>query len=82
MRIDYDEKEDVLFISFSNEPIIKDVSYGWNVNLGITEHGIGQITILDAKADGLLPLQVPRRILEHQMVAEEEATYEANKTKK
>lgn len=64
MKIDYDEKEDILFIRFTQEPIIKDVSYGWNVNIGVTEHGIGQITILDAKQDGLLPLQVPQKILE------------------
>jgi uncharacterized protein YuzE len=61
MKIDYDEREDVLFIRFRDEPVIKDVSYGWNVNIGITEHGIGQITILDAEADGLLPLQVSKK---------------------
>jgi uncharacterized protein YuzE len=69
MKIDYDEKEDVLFIRFRDEPVIKDVSYGWNVNVGITEHGIGQITILDAEADGLLPLQISKKVLEHQVKA-------------
>lgn len=69
MKLEYDEKEDVLFISFRNEPIIKDISYGWNVNVGMTEQGIGQITILDAKADGLLPLQVPKSVLGHQVLA-------------
>jgi uncharacterized protein YuzE len=64
MRIDYDEKEDVLFIRFTEERVIKVVSFGWNINIGITEHGIGQITILDAKHDGLLPLQVPQKILQ------------------
>jgi uncharacterized protein YuzE len=63
MKLEYDEKEDVLFISFSKEPVIKDVSYGWNVNVGVTEHGIGQITILDAVADGLLPLRIPKKML-------------------
>jgi hypothetical protein len=50
MEISYDEMEDILFIRFNNEPIIKDISYNWNVNVGITSQGIGQITILDAKA--------------------------------
>ena len=63
MKIDYDEKEDVLFIRINNEPILKDVSDGWNVNIEVTEHGVGQITILDAKADGILPLQIPKHIL-------------------
>ncbi len=58
MEIDYDENEDILFIRFSKDKIIKDISYGWNVNVGFTERGIGQITILDADAAGLLPLHV------------------------
>jgi uncharacterized protein YuzE len=64
MKIDYDEKEDILFIRFTNEPVIKDVSYGWNVNIGMTEHGIGQITILDAKVNGLLPVEVAKKVLQ------------------
>jgi len=58
MEIFYDETEDVLFIRFSSDRIIQDISYGWNVNVGITEKGIGQITVLDADAAGLLPLHV------------------------
>ena len=63
MKIDYDEKEDILFIQFNDEAIVKDVSYGWNVNIGMTANGIGQISILEAKASGLLPLQLPETIL-------------------
>ncbi len=48
MDIRYDEKEDILFIRFSDEAIVRDVSHGWNVNVGMTAKGIGQITILDA----------------------------------
>jgi uncharacterized protein YuzE len=58
MEIRYDKNEDTLFIRFNHEPITKDTSYGWNVNVGMTEKGIGQITILDAKADGLLPIEI------------------------
>jgi len=58
MEITYDEIEDVLFIRFSTDKIVQDISYGWNVNVGITEKGIGQITVLDADAAGLLPLHV------------------------
>lgn len=63
MKIDYDEKEDILFIRFSDDMVEQDISYGWNVNVGMTAKGIGQITILDAKADGLLPVTVPETVL-------------------
>ncbi len=62
MDITYDEKEDILFIRFNNEPILRDISYGWNVNVGITARGIGQITILEAKTAGLLPINLPKEI--------------------
>ena len=58
MEISYDEKDDILFIRFNSEPIVEDVSYGWNVNIGVTAHGIGQITILDARAADLIPIHL------------------------
>lgn len=64
MKIDYNASDDILFISFSDEPISKDITYDWNVNVGLTDHGIGQITILDAKASGMLPLLIPKKVLE------------------
>lgn len=48
--VQYDEVEDVLHIQLSNEPIVKDVSCGWNVNIGYSEQGIVEIAILEAKA--------------------------------
>lgn len=57
MRIEYDDQDDILHIEFSKEPIVKDVSHGWNVNVGYAAHGIAEITILDAKADGYWPLE-------------------------
>jgi uncharacterized protein DUF2283 len=64
MIIDYDEAEDTLFIRFSDKPVVRDISYGWNIHVGMTDEGIGQITILEAKADGLLPLRVPEKVLQ------------------
>jgi len=52
MRIKYDDQDDILFIEFSKESIVKDVSHGWNVNVGYAANGIAEITILDAKAAG------------------------------
>jgi len=63
MTIDYDDREDILFIRFSEEPVVRDVSHGWNVTVGLTEHGVGQITVLDAKAAGLFPFRVSEKLL-------------------
>lgn len=59
MEISYDETEDILFIRFNNEAIIRDISYDWHINIGMTAKGIGQITILEAKAMNLLPVYLP-----------------------
>lgn len=50
-HVQYDEVEDVLHIQVSDGPIVKDVSCGWNVNIGYSEQGVAEITILEAKAD-------------------------------
>lgn len=55
--INYDDGTDVLHIGFSSEPIVKDVSHGWNVNVGYAESSIAEITILDAKASSFWPLK-------------------------
>lgn len=33
-------------------PIVKDVSHGWNVNIGYAADGIAEITILNAGSAG------------------------------
>lgn len=63
MKIKYSEKDDILHIEFSNEPIVKDVSHSWNVNIGYAANGIAEITILDAKADGYWPLENAKDLL-------------------
>ena len=57
MRIEYDDQDDIVHIEFSKEPIIKDVSHGWNVNVGYGASGIAEITILDARARGYWPIE-------------------------
>ncbi|WP_144641286.1 DUF2283 domain-containing protein [Bordetella genomosp. 13] len=57
MRIEYDAEEDVLHIEFSKGRIVKDVSHGWNVNIGYDASGIAEITILEAKRAGFWPLE-------------------------
>ena len=63
MRIEYDEQDDILHIEFSKEPIVKDVSHGWNVNVGYAATGIAEISILDAKANGYWPLENIQELL-------------------
>lgn len=60
MKIEYDPQDDILRIAFSKEPIVKDVSHGWNVNLGYAANGIAEITILDAQQAGYWPLENPK----------------------
>ncbi len=57
MRIEYDNQDDILHIAFSGNPIVRDVSYGWNVNIGYSAQGIAEITVLDAKAAGYWPIE-------------------------
>lgn len=64
MKIKYDEKDDILHIEFSSEPIVRDVSHGWNVNLGYADTGrLAELTILDARADGYWPIENLKELL-------------------
>lgn len=80
MEIHYDKKQDSLLIHFNHQPIITEINHGQEVIVGITDQGIGQITILGAKAAGLLPIAVkPKKLLKDKK--ETKAT-EAHKDKK
>jgi uncharacterized protein YuzE len=58
MKMSYDPDDDILVIEFNKGHIVRDISLNWNVNIGMTEQGIGEIVILDAKKAGLLPLEI------------------------
>jgi uncharacterized protein YuzE len=60
MRIVYYEEDDILFVELSKGAILRDESVSWNVNIGYTADGIGEITILDAQKSGVYPLQIER----------------------
>ena len=60
MKIVYFEEDDILFIEFSKGTILRDESVSWNINIGYTADGIGEITILDARNSGIYPLQIER----------------------
>ena len=58
MKIGYNESDDILYIRFSDEPVTRDESLNWNVHVGFSATGIREITILDAKKRGYLPLKI------------------------
>jgi len=60
MKIVYYEEVDTLFIEFIKGDIVCDESLSWNINIGYTQDGIGEITILDAQKNGLYPLQIEK----------------------
>ncbi|MBK5931502.1 DUF2283 domain-containing protein [Halochromatium salexigens] len=64
MKIIYYEEDDILFVEMSKGPIVRDESVSWNVNIGYTTEGIGEITILDARKIGMYPLQIERVVSE------------------
>lgn len=49
MKIVYYEEDDILFLELAKGEIVRDESASWNVNIGYTADGIGEITILDAQ---------------------------------
>jgi len=60
MKIVYYEEDDILFLEIAKGEIVLDESLSWNVNIGYTADGIGEITILDAQKNGIYPLQIER----------------------
>jgi len=64
MKIAYYEEDDTLYIEFSKDKIICDESLNWNINIGYTENGLGEITILEAQKNGLYPLQIEKILSE------------------
>jgi YD repeat-containing protein len=58
MQTIYYPGDDILEIHFSDKPIVREVSQGWNVNISYDAEGnIVEMVILDARAIGLMPVQ-------------------------
>ena len=58
MKAVYYERDDILEIRVSDQPIVREVSQGWNTNISFAADGsIVEIVLLDAKKQGLLPLE-------------------------
>lgn len=58
MKSIYFENDDILQIRVSDKPIVREVSQDWHTNLSYAEDGtIVEIVLLDAKKEGLLPVE-------------------------
>ena len=56
MNTKYYGDDDILVIRLSDNPIAKEVSQGWNINVSYDKDGqIAQMVILEAKKKGLYP---------------------------
>ncbi len=58
MKLNYYPEDDILVIEFNNDKIVRDISLNWNVNVGMTETGVGEIVILNAKKENLFPVEL------------------------
>lgn len=47
MKIVYHETDDILHIQLSDDPIVRDESHGWHVNLGFSSSCLAEITVLN-----------------------------------
>ena len=57
----YFENDDILQIRVSEKQIVREVSQDWHTNISYAEDGsIVEIVLLDAKKEGLLPLEYRR----------------------
>ncbi len=58
MKAIYFEKDDIFQIRVSDKAIVREVSQDWNTNISYAEDGtVVEIVLLDAKKEGLLPLE-------------------------
>ena len=59
MKSIYFENDDILQIRVSDKPIVREVSQDWHTNISYAEDGtIVEIVLLDAKKEGLMPLEL------------------------
>jgi YD repeat-containing protein len=57
METIYDAEDDILEIRLSDKPIARETSQDWNITLSYDAEGkLVQVVVLDAKANGLLPV--------------------------
>lgn len=59
----YFENDDILQIRLSDQPVERETSEGWHTNISYAEDGsVVEIVLLDAKKEGLLPVETGRLV--------------------
>jgi hypothetical protein len=59
MKSIYFHNDDILEIRVSDKPIVREVSQDWYTNISYAEDGsIVKIVLLDARKEGVLPVEV------------------------
>lgn len=57
MKMTYYEDDDILEIQVSEQPVAREVSHGWNVNIAYAADGsVVEIVLLEAREKGLFPV--------------------------
>ena len=67
MNAEYDKKDDILLLKFNSDKIIRDISLNWNVHVGMTADGVGEISILEASKQSL-PLKFNKSFIKQGLV--------------
>ncbi|QVL50923.1 MAG: DUF2283 domain-containing protein [Thiocapsa sp.] len=61
MKTTYYEDDDILAIHVSDQPIAREVSHGWNLNIAYAADGsVVEIVLLEAHEQGLFPVTTER----------------------
>jgi hypothetical protein len=61
MRTTYYDEDDILVIHLSDKPVVREVSQDWNTHLSFAADGTAvEVVLLDARANGALPVEVLR----------------------
>jgi hypothetical protein len=61
MKTIYHEDDDILEIRVSDQPVAREVSHGWNINIAYAADGsVVEIVLLEAREKGLLPMMTER----------------------
>lgn len=62
MKTTYYPEDDILEIHLNEKPVVREISYGWNVNISYAVDGsICEILILEAQETGLYPISTERQ---------------------
>jgi hypothetical protein len=61
MRTTYYDADDILVLRLSEKPIVREVSQDWHTHVSYAADGTAvEVVVLDAKANGAMPLVVDR----------------------